>query len=159
MNYNQIFNKKCEEILRNKILPSSVLNFFYLNKPFKNLKISSLKDINKELKCFKNLLDNIDWKEDFLIKISKSDIFLVNGYNPVEFRKELVNPKKSSFSPEKIKTFLNLKDEDVINLPPPIIIRKKVEGIDIYDGYHRIIALLTRNKSIEFKCTVGLIKN
>lgn len=159
MNYNHIFNKKCEEILQNKILPRSVLDFFIINKPFKNLEILTLKDINKELKCFKNVLDNIDWREDFLLKISQGDLFLLNGYEPVTFKNELINPKKSTFSPDKIKTFLNLKDKDLVNLTPPIIIRKKIHGIDIYDGYHRIITLLTRNESIEFKCTVGLIKN
>jgi len=161
MNYNLIFINKCKKLLdeRKFNLPPSVYYFYKNSQIHQKRDITNLHDLSNEIKCLLNVLDNLDWKENYLLTLTREDIFLNKGYKKILFKDELLSP---TYEHKDINKLVNLAKEPVekiLSLPPSIIIRIKKEGYNICDGYHRIISALVKQKTITFLCTVGLIKS
>lgn len=161
MNYNQIFINKCSLLLdsRKTSTPTSVFEYYKNINLYQKRNIKTLKEMTNEIKCLFNAIDNLSWIENYSLTINRDDVFLNLGYQQTTFLKELTSPLYKFRDTKKLEELSNYKYDTILKFAPPIIIKIKKEGINIIDGYHRIFAALSQQPSIQFKCTVGLIKN
>jgi len=161
MNYNQIFINKCSLLLdsRKTSTLKSVFEYYKNINLYQKRHIKSLREMNNEIKCLLNAIDNLSWIENYSLTINRDDVFLNKGYQQTTFLKELTSPLYQFRDIKKLEELSNYKYDNILKFAPPIIIKIKKEGINISDGYHRIFAALLQQPSIQFKCTVGLIKN
>jgi hypothetical protein len=161
MNYNQIFINKCSLLLdsRKASIPTSVFEYYKNINLYQKRNIKSLREMTNEVKCLLNVIDNLSWIENYNLTINRDDIFLNKGYMQTTFLKELTSPLYEFRDIKKLVELSTYKYDNILKFAPSIIIKIKKEGINICDGYHRIFAALSQQPSIQFKCTVGLIKN
>lgn len=161
MNYNLIFIQKAKEILFNKknVLPLTVYNSFLKKIDDDKHELYSMKDVIKEMKCFASLFEIINWYEDYQVTITRKDNYLVGGYIPNNFLSELKKTKNKKLDKNKLDSLKLFSLDEIFSFTPKIMISFKENGINIYDGYHRILAALQKKDIITFKCVVGLYNN
>ena len=161
MNYNLIFIQKAKEILFNKKtdLPLTVYNNFFKKIDDDKYELYSMKDVIKEIKCFSSLFETIRWYDDYQVTITQNDNYLVRGYMPNSFLSELKKAKNKKIDKNKLDILKEFSLDKIFSFSPKIMISFKENGVNIYDGYHRILAALQKKDKITFKCVVGIYNN
>lgn len=158
MNYKYLFIEKAKQYLdKNKLnMPQSIYNIYKNENIYVKREFSNYNEVYKEFKCLVHFIESVEWKENILFNISLNDIFLQRGYTPVTFAEEIQSVRKNSKDYIKFLNMLELSLDEILQLTPPIIINLKHDnGINICDGYHRVLAALSKQNSVEFPCTLG----
>jgi hypothetical protein len=161
MNYKYLYFEKAKQYLdKNKLnMPQSIYNFYRNENIYVKREFSNYSEVCKKFKCLVNFIESVMWKENTHLNISTNDIFLRRGCTPdtqVTFADEIQSIRKNSKDYMIFLSMIELSLDKILQLTPPIIINLNHNNeINICDGYHRVLAALTKQNSVEFPCTLG----
>jgi len=162
MNYKYLYIEKAKQYLdKNKLnMPQSIYNIYRNENIYVECEFSNYSEVCKKFKCLVHFIESVMWKENMLFNISTNDIFLQRGYTPVTFADEIQSVRKNSKDYIKFLNMVELSLDEILQLTPPIIINLKNNNeINICDGYHRVLAALSKQNNVEFPCTLGRDKD
>jgi len=162
MNYKYLYIEKAKQYLdKNKLnMPQSIYNIYRNENIYVKQEFSNYSEVCKKFRCLVHFIESVMWKENMLFNISTNDIFLKRGHTPVTFADEIQSVRKNSKDYIKFLNMIELSLNEILQLTPPIIINLKHNNeINICDGYHRVLAALSKQNSVEFPCTLGRDKD
>jgi len=115
--------------------------------------ILDCKDL-REFKSKKNklnyILKNIVWSKDYYLELDKK--------KKIQYNYNLIT-NFNNYNNKKIEYFINMSDENLFNILPPITLIFINDIYYIVDGYHRIMSRFRKKEKIKIKCFLGYLPN
>jgi len=144
-----ILRKKIESYLSEDKNLNNIIHIFLNNCSY----ILDCKDL-REFKYKKNklnyILKNIVWSKDQYLELDKKKKIQYNCNLITDF---------NNCTDKKIEYFINMSDENLFNILPPITLILINDIYYVVDGYHRIMSRFRKKEKIKIKCFLGYLPN
>ena len=131
-----------------KNLNNIIYNF--LNNCSYILECKDLREFKSKKNKLNYILKNIVWSKDYYLELDKK--------KKIQYNYNLIT-NFNIYNNKKIEYFINMSDENLFNILPPITLIFINDIYYIVDGYHRIMSRFRKKEKIKIKCFLGYLPN
>jgi len=131
-----------------KTLNNIIYNF--LNNCSYILDCKDLREFKSKKNKLNYILKNIVWSKDYYLELDKK--------KKIQYNYNLIT-NFNNYNNKKIEYFINMSDENLFNILPPITLIIINDIYYIVDGYHRIMSRFRKKEKIKIKCFLGYLPN